>query len=473
MTTANGFSAVSDLTPLSIAEDNVAPFSLPQEALTFQPDDLALISKFTGGDQERKIHCNIELRPEEFERLKALQDEAKRQDRTYYNSITVMATRYISYARGNEKKAVAMMDETQQWRTEYFGKGPLVDSELMEDMAHGILYFTGRDFALRPILVIRAERLPDAWHKDGSGVTRLIRMLVFCMEYLRRYMFVPGKVENIVVLVDLKNLGIGDVPIKALKNIYSVLSHHYIVRVFKFYIVNMSYMLSSLVSIVKPILTDRQRQKLNFLKNVSECREWVALHHLEEDLGGSRPKITKFFPYPLLPGPFEGGSTAGPRKDAVENCHKVFTPEGFRGKLWNTGNTRDENSQYEYTEFAEDIFISCGLPIPANCPVKEKEPPKEETQINKVIVSIDDYKLPTELEDAIVDGGDASMKAGLSADPTEREGRAGPNTSIGGHSVGAGPMGSVDVQAGDLITDSEDPGNVKKKANQKKCCMIM
>merc|ERR1719265_3090341 len=123
---------------------------------------------------------------------------------------------------------------------------------------------------MRPILIIRAERLPAEWHKDGTGVTRLIKMLVFCMEYLRRYMFVPGKIENIVVLVDLKNLGIADVPIKALKSIYSVLSHHYIVRVYRFYIVNMSYMLGTLVSVVTPILTDRQRQKLNFLKSNTE-----------------------------------------------------------------------------------------------------------------------------------------------------------------------------------------------------------
>jgi len=284
-TNANGFVALEEPVPISLAEENVAEFSLPQEALTFQPDEFALISKFTGGDQERKIHTNLQLRSDEQERVKALQDEAKKLGREYYISITVMATRYISYARGDPTKAIKMMDETQEWRKEFFGSGPLADSSLMSDMSHGILYFTGRDFALRPILVIRAERLPNEWHKDGSGVTRLIRMLVFCMEYLRRYMFVPGRIENIVVLIDLKNLGISQVPIAALKSIYSVLSHHYIVRVFKFYIVNMSYMLSSLVSVVKPILTDRQRQKLNFPKSVSECKEWVALHHLEEDLG--------------------------------------------------------------------------------------------------------------------------------------------------------------------------------------------
>jgi len=472
MSTVNGFSAVPDPPPLSIAEDNVAPFSLPQEALNFQPDDLALISKFSGGDQERKIHCNIELRPDEFERLKALQDEAKKLGRTYYTSITVMATRYISYARGDTAKAIKMMDETQSWRTEYFGKGPLSDSSLLDDLAHGILYFTGRDFSMRPILVVRAERLPDAWHRDGTGVTRLIRMLVFCMEYLRRYMFLPGKIENIVVLVDLKNLGIADVPVKALKSIYSVLSHHYIVRVFRFYIVNMSYMLSSLVGIVKPILTDRQRQKLNFVKNITECREWVALHHLEEDLGGSRPKITKFFPFPLLPGPFQGGSNAGPRKDAVENCHRMLTMEGFRGRIWDRTNSAEENSQYEYTDQAEDLFKACGLAVPANCPVKAQEPVKEEPKEDKAppptsgavkqkkIVSIDDMKMPWDIEKAAEP--DLPLKEVVPVNQT--------STGADSLPVKTGTTGAGSVDAQPTQSPVQDPS---KNDSKKKCCTVM
>lgn len=500
----NGFSAVADPPPLQIAEDNVARFSLPQEALNFEPDDLALISKFAGGDQERKIHCNMELRPDELERFNALQAEAKRLGRTYFASITVMATRYISYARGKTDKAIAMMDETQAWRTDYFGKGPLTETSVEEDLSHGVLYFTGRDFALRPVLVIRAERLPDSWARDGSGVTRLIRMLVFCMEYLRRYMFLPGKIENIVVLVDLRNLGIADVPVKALKSIYSVLSHHYIVRVFRFYIVNMSYMLSTLVGVIKPILTDRQRQKLNFLKNTSECREWVALHHLEEDLGGTRPKITKFFPFPLLPGPFSAGYADGPRKDAVENCHRALTPEGFRGRIWDAARTRDENCQYEYTDDAADLFTACGLPIPPNCPIPEpvKEAPKD-GGMPKMIVSIDDLQIPAEeLDDNGEPKADAMNQATTSGtasqDTTMAAQSMAVNKGISSATTSDIPSnrgstaseemtgrGSMEANEGGMMTSPQDsmevhkgssepqPAPEKKENTGKKCCTMM
>lgn len=473
-TTANGFSAMDEPVPISIAEDNVAPFSLPQEILTFQPDDLALISRFTNGDQERKIHCNIELRPDEFDRIKALQDEAKKLGRTYYLSITVMATRYISYARGDPKKAIAMMDETQEWRKEFFGNGPLSDASLMSDMSHGILYFTGRDFALRPILVIRAERLPQEWYKDGSGVTRLIKMLVFCMEYLRRYMFIPGIVENIVVLIDLKNLGISQVPVAALKSIYSVLSHHYIVRVFKFYIVNMSYMLSSLISVVKPILSDRQRQKLNFPKSVAECKEWCALHQLEEDLGGTRPKITTFFPFPLQPGPFAAGSTAGPRSDAVKNLHKAYTAAGFRGRIWDRSLSKEENSKMEYTDFAEDLFNACSFPIPPGCPVKAKEPePVKEPEAlptaqegpaagrEKIVVSLD--------------GEDRPAPAPAEEPPKEAPQEQPPKEDATGRPIGA--LASTDVSIDEKeFQNKEEPKKEEPPAQQQQpkcCCAVM
>jgi len=122
----------------------------------------------------------------------------------------------------------------------------------------------------------------------------------------------------------------------------------------------------------------------------------VSLHQLEEDLGGTRPKITTFLPFPLLPGPFEGGSTAGARKDAVPNCHKVFTEGGFRGRVWDESKTKEKNLEYEYTDAAEDIFNACGLKIPANCPVKAKEVGEAGNGATgmKKVVSLDDPENP-------------------------------------------------------------------------------
>merc|ERR1719171_697240 len=103
-----------------------------------------------------------------------------------------MATRFLSRARGDPKKAVKLMEATQAWRTDYFKAGPVEDSdELIEDLGHGIVYFTGRDRALRPTIIVRANRIPQQWYKE-KRIDKLIRVLIFCMEYMLRYMLVPG-----------------------------------------------------------------------------------------------------------------------------------------------------------------------------------------------------------------------------------------------------------------------------------------
>merc|ERR1712039_268492 len=147
------------------------------------------------------------------------------------------------------------------WRKEFFAKGPLTADDVMEDMKHGIVYFCGRDFSLRPCLVIRANRIPKQWYANNE-LDRFIRLLVFNMEYLQRYMFVPSRVENITVLIDLNGMGITDVPMTALKDVYKILNSHYGGRLYRLYNTNHSWMLKPISSAVMALVTDRQRQKL-------------------------------------------------------------------------------------------------------------------------------------------------------------------------------------------------------------------
>jgi len=359
----NGFKAIPEIHSLECSEASVAAFTMPGEAFKFQPPPDAVVTKFKNGDSERKIHLNIELSESELDRLNQMRQEAKAVGAEFCPSVTTMATRFLSRARMDPKKAVKLMKATQEWRQEYFKNGPVSDTEIEEDMKHGIVYFTGRDYNLRPAIVIRAARIPQQWYKDRC-VDRFIRMLIFCMEYFARYMVVPGKIENLSVIVDLAGLGISQVPIGPLGEVYSVMSHHYIGRVYKFYVCNTSYMLSSIAGMVKGLLTDRQKQKLTMLDSVSELRKDFALHMLEEDLGGSRPSVTSFFPFPLEPGPYEAGHSGGPARDAVPFAHEVLSAAGALGKLWDPKLSARENCRWEFGPKAALILERCGVPVP-------------------------------------------------------------------------------------------------------------
>mmetsp|Transcript_17618 Transcript_17618/g.41380 ORF Transcript_17618/g.41380 Transcript_17618/m.41380 type:complete len:459 (+) Transcript_17618:71-1447(+) len=376
-----GFPCCPEPESLRIQADRIAPFTLPVEALSFNPTAEMVVYQFRNGDKERKIHCNVKLTDQEHEQLRLLREEVRRKAVTFMPSIAVMATRFISRARGDIHKALKLMEATNTWRHNFFGNGPVMDTEVMEDMQHGIVYFCGRDNALRPTIVVRATRIPNQWYKE-KRIDKMIRILIFCMEYMIRYMLVPGRIENNCLIVDLKGLTLAQVPLGALSEIYSVMSHHYIGRVFKFYICNLSSTLSTIAGMAKNILTDRQKQKLVFVDNVKDLQKEFASHHLEEDLGGTRPVLSKFFPFPLLAGPFEGGCQNGADSTAVPFGHDVLTPTGARGRLWDTQATREQNTQLDYTPSAAEFYERCGLELPPGCASQRQaasqQPPEPE-----------------------------------------------------------------------------------------------
>eukprot|EP00406_Dinophysis_acuminata_P036112 CAMPEP_0179355696 /NCGR_PEP_ID=MMETSP0797-20121207/77506_1 /TAXON_ID=47934 /ORGANISM="Dinophysis acuminata, Strain DAEP01" /LENGTH=405 /DNA_ID=CAMNT_0021070851 /DNA_START=78 /DNA_END=1292 /DNA_ORIENTATION=+ len=346
--TLNGFDTIPEPDCICCREANIAPFTLPAEALTYEPAESTKVTVFQNGDRERKIYCNIELQQSELDSLAALQSKAKARGVRFFPSVTAMATRFLSHARNDVDKALQNMCNTQEWRQEYFKDGPVTDDSVLEDLREGIVYFTGRDHALRPLIVIRALRVPQRWYREGQ-VGRLIRVLVFCVEYFKRYMVVPGRVENLSVAVDLRGLQVSQIPLPALRDVYRVLSCHYAGRVFKFYACNLSPALAMIGGVVKAILTDRQKQKLQILRGVEELRQEFALHQLEEDLGGLRPTATEFLPFPLNAGPFAANSAEAPADaGAVPGAHAALTPLGAIGRLWDPRKTDAENTALEY-----------------------------------------------------------------------------------------------------------------------------
>jgi len=378
---ANGFPMVEEGECIRVSSENVSPFSMPREVLEYAPGPDFIVTTLGNGDKERKIHCNTELNQQELDGLRIMQRMARSQRKAYFPSISVAATRFLATARGDTKKAIKMMDEAQQWRKDYFAAGPITDESVAEDFKHGIIYFAGRDSGMRPTITIRANRVPAAWYKDGTGGTKLLRILVFSVEYLVRYMCVPGKVESQCLMVDLEGLGATQVPFKELKEIYSVMSHFYPGRLARVYICNLSGMLGMAMGAAKGLLTDRQKAKLAYIKDLKELMANFAPHQLEEKLGGSRPNLTQFFPFPIAEGPYDVSCTSGPDAKAVKNIHEVFDKDGVLGRLWDPKKDAKQNTYLVYSADAVEIFERLGLPVPedaAKPPVFEEEADEEE-----------------------------------------------------------------------------------------------
>mmetsp|Transcript_69913 Transcript_69913/g.186236 ORF Transcript_69913/g.186236 Transcript_69913/m.186236 type:complete len:675 (+) Transcript_69913:138-2162(+) len=338
-------------------------FVLPQEALSYVPRDKDIKQHFKGGDWERKIYCNLQLDP--FEEEKIHEFVQQNTDLPLTRTMRARIMRYISHSRNDLAKARQCLEETQKWRNEFF-QTPVSDRDekLLEALRLGFASYIARDDGLRPVLLIRVKVATQ--NPNVFGPETCLKLIAFCMEFMARFMVVPGKVEQQIVIIDLADVSLTGIPVSALKSVVNTLSKHYVGRVYQMHVLNAPYLISGLYSVVKPLLTDRQQQKIKFASNPKDLfSEIMALHHIPKCYGGSRPDIQCYYPFDLLPGPFTAGYAGGPSKNATPNCHRAVGRLSSIGVLWE-GGISGTARELAWTSEAAAIFEHLGLPQPKN-----------------------------------------------------------------------------------------------------------
>jgi len=361
----NGFPALPELEVIRINDKaNVAPFSFPQEALTFEPDVAAVTNMFTDGSTERMIHNNIWLSGQEQSDLRLLRQEAVMRGISFLPNISISASRYIMEHQGDVNKAIQKMQAVQDWYLEFFKNGPISDIEIRDALQYGIVYFCGRDYALRPVLVIRPARTPKRL-RNAAGGEVVAKALIFCVEYFKRYMQAPGRVESMVVILDVKDVTVFNVAMQPVLHVLSVMQNQPAGSLCNIFVCNMSKTCSTLMRLILAACGEGAKQKVVIVKELAELRRNVAKHQLEEDLGGTAPVADKFLPFPLHAGPFDPACKSGPNPQAVPCVHEAISVAGFRGRIWDADLSQEENTQLEYTAEATHIYEKCNLPTPA------------------------------------------------------------------------------------------------------------
>ena len=96
----------------------------------------------------------------------------------------------------------------------------------------GYFYPCGRDRNFRPILVFNATLFNP---KDLETPTL---STIFTHEEIINNMFIPGQVENWVIIYDLGGMGVTDIPMSAIKGTTQKMSQNYGGRLFKMFVVN-------------------------------------------------------------------------------------------------------------------------------------------------------------------------------------------------------------------------------------------
>lgn len=200
-----------------------------------------------------------------------------------------------------------------EWRTTYIP--PRLDSmqksakshnsqSLWEQLIHsGFMYVHGRDKQFRPLIVINPKALTP-FKSYGTDVVgeEIIKWCIFIIEYIKENLFLPGQIENYVVIIDVNKMGITEIPKAALGKVIDWLSKGYRYRTKRMFVLNTTFSLRIGWKVMESFMAEHTKKKMS-LSDTNTTKDLELMFdssQLEEKYGGSASNCTKFWP-PWMP----------------------------------------------------------------------------------------------------------------------------------------------------------------------------
>ncbi|CUV07114.1 unnamed protein product [Cryptosporidium hominis] len=197
---------------------------------------------------------------------------------------------------------------------------PLISTCLKE----GCAYFIGRSAAMTPVLVVRASTIISIKSFKQSSASFLV---MFLMEFAEKYLFFPGKVETIDIIVDCRGFSLTN--FSTLLRIKPILLYwqdegiinQYPLRFNNIFIIQQNDIWTTLKDILGRFWLEETIKSVQVISNVSNNPKdnpdlkllwrYISPHLIEIDMGGSRPKLQsgQFYPFKILPGPYKPFNT--------------------------------------------------------------------------------------------------------------------------------------------------------------------
>jgi hypothetical protein len=196
-------------------------------------------------------------------------------------------------------ESIKLIHKHLTWRLAYF---PItLTNNAMEILNSGFIYGHGRDYRYRPIFVVRSEiylKLAKKYSYDDW----LMAVVYFC-EYIVKQMTIPGQLENWIIIADVSNTSILQIP-SDVNKLFQMLQSHYRCRLITIYIYGMSNVLNFIWNIIKNMLHPSTNKKIRFLKQdkLSELFESIHPDQVEKRYGGHAENLEMDYFPPYMPG---------------------------------------------------------------------------------------------------------------------------------------------------------------------------
>ena len=178
-----------------------------------------------------------------------------------------------------------------------------INQKIISLLNSGFLYLFGRDHHFRPILVVSIKECSNLIIKKGYSFDDINQSIIYLINYTLKYILIPGQIENWIIIVDFKDVGLSD--ISQFKKILKTLSS-FRGRVFKNYMINITGFLKFAVKAALKVFGGASQKKLKILgpDELIKMQEIISPDNLQKYFGGTAPNIipgvTQLFP-PIVP----------------------------------------------------------------------------------------------------------------------------------------------------------------------------
>jgi len=148
---------------------------------------------------------------------------------------------------------------------------------------------------MRPIIVMNVSVMKNI----QATLEELVTMNNFLTSYIIDRIVCPGKAEALTTIIDMKDVGVSEIPIKNLKGIISACQTNFRSRSFKIVIVNGGYTVRGSWYVVSKMIDEFTNNKISvhgedFKKTLLE---YISPECLEQRFGGIVPDLkANFFP---------------------------------------------------------------------------------------------------------------------------------------------------------------------------------
>lgn len=207
--------------------------------------------------------------------------------------------RLLQAGKYDDKDSYKLIKENIEWTRNY--KDKLTD-RMKTILNYGMLYTYGRDIRFRPILIIELKKVNELIDKKYS-FDEINDTLIYFMKYAITYLFVPGQIENWIIITDFDDIGLGS--IGTFKKVLGTLNR-YRGRVYKNFMLNLGSFLGGVVENAVSLFSSQSAKKMKILneKEFKEIHKFIRPDNIQKKYGGTAPDIVpggnNLFP-PIFP----------------------------------------------------------------------------------------------------------------------------------------------------------------------------